>query len=53
MRGGETFAGQVHDPVTEIVVTRRAEATPLTVEGVANRKVVITAVTVMGEVLGL
>ena len=44
----EGFLGQVRDPVTELVMTHCDEATPLTIEVVANRKVGIAAVTVMG-----
>ena len=53
MRGCESFAGQVHDPVTELVMMRRDESAPLTIKGVANRKVGVVAVTVMWEFWGL
>ena len=33
MRGGKFFSGQVSDPFTELVVTRREKAATLTVEG--------------------
>ena len=52
MIGGESFHGQICNPITEIVVTRRDEAAPLTVEGVVNRKIGVTAVTEIGEVWG-
>ena len=44
---------QIRDPVTELIVTRRDEATPLAVEGVANIKPGVAAVAVFGEVWGL
>ena len=36
VRGGKFFAGQVCDPIPDIVMKRRDETTPLTIEGVAN-----------------
>ena len=53
VRGCESFAGHIRNPVTELVMTHCDEATPLTVEGVANRKVGIAAVTEMGDIWGL
>ena len=53
MRGGESFAVQIRDPVMDLVVTHCDEAALLTVEGVANRKFVVAVVTVMGEVWGI
>ena len=53
MRGGEGPARQIRDPVTELILTRRDEATPLAVEGVANGKFGVAAVAVFGEVWGL
>ena len=53
MRGGESLARQIHDPVMELIVTRRDEATPLAIEGVANKELGIAAVAVFGEVWGL
>ena len=53
MRGGESPARQIRDPFTELIVTRRDEATPLSVEGVANGKPGVAAVAVFGEVWGL
>ena len=53
MRGGECPARQIHDPVTEIIVTRRDEATPLAVEGVADQESGVAAVAVFGEVWGI
>ena len=50
MRGGESFAGQVRYPVTEIVVMRRDKPTPLTVKGMVDGKSGVAAVTVMREV---
>ena len=35
MRGGESPARQIRNPVTELIVTRRDEAAPLAVKGVA------------------
>ena len=34
VRGGGCFAGQFRNPVPELVMTRREEAAPLTIEGV-------------------
>ena len=48
VRGGERFSGQVCDPVTELVVTRCDKSDPLIITGVANRKVGVAAVTLMG-----
>ena len=53
VRGSESHACQIRDPVTELIVTRRDEATPLEVEGVATGKPGVAAVTVFGEVWGL
>ena len=50
MREDERFPGQVRDPVTDIVMTHRDEATSLTIKGVAIRKVGVASVTVVGEV---
>ena len=46
-------ARQIRDPVTELIMTRRDEATPLAVKGVANVNVGVAAVAVFGEVWGL
>ena len=48
VRGGESPARQIRDPVTELIVTRRDEATPLAVEGVKNGKFGVAAVAVFG-----
>ena len=40
VRGGESPARQIRDPVTELIVTRRDEATPLAVEGVTDGELV-------------
>ena len=53
VRGGDRFAGQIRIPFMEFSMTHCDEATPLTIEGVANRKVGIAAVTVMGDIWGL
>ena len=53
VRGGESPARQIRDPVTELIMTRRDEATPLAVKGVANGKLGVAAVAVFGEVWGL
>ena len=53
MWGGEGFACQVCDSVTELIVTRRDKAAPITVEGVADREIGIAAVTVCGKVWGI
>ena len=48
MREGEKVSGQVHNPVTYLVVTDRDEASPLTIDGVANRKAGVADVAEMG-----
>ena len=53
VRGGELFASQVHNPVTELVVTRCDKADPLTVKGMADGKSGVAAATVMREVWGI
>ena len=53
MRGGEIPARQIRDPFTELIVTRRDEATSLAVKGVADRKLGVAAVAVFGEVWGI
>ena len=53
VRGGESPARQIRDPVTELIMTRRDEAIPLAVEGVTNIKFGVAAVTVFGEDWGL
>ena len=53
VRGGESPACQIRNPVMDLIVTRRDKATPLAVEGVANGNFGVAAVTVFGEVWGL
>ena len=53
MRGGESFAGQVRKPVTELVVTRRDKDAPLTVKGMLDGKIGVAAVPVMKDIWGL
>ena len=53
MRGGESFADQVRNPVTKLVVTCRDKTAPFSVKGVADGKSGVAAVTVMREVWGL
>ena len=53
VRGGESPARQIRDPVTELIVTHRDKATPRAVEGVENGKLGVAAVTVFREVWGL
>ena len=53
VRGGESPARQIRNPVTERIVTRRDKATPLAVEGVADGKPGVAAVAVFGKVWGL
>ena len=48
VRGGEIFSSQVRDPVTELVVTIRDKAAPITVKGGAYRTGGIVAVEVTG-----
>ena len=50
MRGGENFAVQVCDSVTELVVTRREKAAPLAVKVMAYVKSGVAGVSVMKEV---
>ena len=49
----EGFYGQVRKPVKELFVTRRDEATPLSVKGMAYGEIGVTAVAVFGEVCGI
>ena len=53
VRGGESFSGQVRDPVTELIVMRCDKVAPLTVKGISNRKCGVAAFTVMREVWGI
>ena len=53
VRGGEIFAGQVRDPVTDLVVTRRGKASLLVVKGMVDGKSGVAAVAVMREFWGL
>ena len=53
MRGGESLARQIRDPVTELIETRHEKAIPIAIDGVANRESGIEAVTVFGEVWGI
>ena len=46
----EGFSGQIHNPVTELVVTRRDKAAPLAIEGMAYGESCVAAVVVMGDV---
>ena len=48
MRGSEIFAGQVYDPILELVMTHCDEAAPFAIEGVTNCEFGVTAVTVIG-----
>ena len=50
VRGGECPARQIRDPVTELIVTRRDEATPLAFKGVADGEAGVAAVAVFREV---
>ena len=49
VRWGESPARQIRDPVTELIVTRRDEATPLAVEGVADGEFGVAAVAMFRE----
>ena len=53
VRGVESPARQIHDPITELIVMRCDEATLLAVEGVENGKPGVAAVVVFGEVWGI
>ena len=50
VRGSENPALQIRDPVTELIVARRDEATPLAVEGVADGEFGVAAVVMFREV---
>ena len=51
--GGESPTRQIRDPVTELIVTRRDEATPLAFKGVVDGEPGFGSVTVFGEVWGI
>ena len=53
MRGSEGFDGQIYNPVPELVMARRDEATPLEIKGAANGKFGVASVKVFGEVWGI
>ena len=53
VRGDESFSGQVRNPVTYIVLTRRYKSAPLTIKGVAYIKCGVVAVVLTGEVWGI
>ena len=53
MRGRKGFAGQIRDPVTELIVTRRDWATLLKVRVMANVEGSVAAVTEFGYVRGI
>ena len=53
VRGGEFLARQICDPVTELIVTRRDKATPLSIKGVAYGDWGSAAVAVFREVWGI
>ena len=48
----EGFAVQFSDPITEVVVTRRYKADPLSVEGMEYGEIGIADVAVLGEFWG-
>ena len=50
MRRGESFADQVRDPVTELVVTLRDKATPLAVKVMTDGERGVEFIAVMREV---
>ena len=53
MREGKSFSGQVRDPVTELVVTRRDKAAWISVKSTTDEKIGFAAVEVMTEVWGI
>ena len=53
VRGGESLARQIRNPVTELIVTCCDEATPLAIKGVAYRESGIADDAVFGEVWGI
>ena len=50
VRGGECSSRQIRDPVTELIMTRRDKATPLSVEGVTYGEFGVAAVAMFREV---
>ena len=44
MSWSKGFVGQFRDPVTEIIVTRRDEASPRAIEGMSNGEGAVAAV---------
>ena len=46
-------ARQIRDPVTELIVTRHDEATPLAIKGVTDQESGVAAFAEFGEVWGL
>ena len=46
------YASQVHDPVTERIVTLRDVAVPIAVEGMVNEECSVAAITDFREVWG-
>ena len=53
MSRSESFVGQVCDPVTELVVTRRDKAAPLAVKGTEDGESGVAYVALMREVWGI
>ena len=47
VRGGERFAGQIRNPVIDLVVTRRDKSAPLTFKGMADSISGVAAVAAM------
>ena len=47
---GERFDGQVRNPVTELVLTRRSNTYPLAVKGMSYEEIGVATVTAMKEV---
>ena len=53
IRGGEGFACEVSNPITELVVTSCDEAALVTTKGMKDRKFSVTEIAVRGEVWGI
>ena len=49
----EGFSRQIHDPVTELIVTRRDKDALIVVKGMAYRESGVAAVTLLGGVWGI
>ena len=53
MQGGESFACQVSDPITEIIVAIRDEDALLTIQGVTHENFGVASITKSWEVCSI